>query len=223
LIWVILFHRLIRRLSMTNLLATISFQLWLLNAAAVLLMPDRVLFPQFSLPLGYITERLSLAAGVMMCGVLAASPLTRFSRIALVSVTALFFVLLYTDHRELNQMEDRLKATLNRLAAGERVVNSLSSKSLRSLCLQHQLDRECIGRCLSYANYEPSSRQFRIRAVAGNGIVLDDYADVDAVAHGSYLVQPKDLPISLVYLCGADSRAVCVRSLAAGESAGNRN
>ena len=43
-----------------HLFSTIPFQLWLLNAAAVLLIPDRVLFPRFARPLGYIGERLSL-------------------------------------------------------------------------------------------------------------------------------------------------------------------
>jgi hypothetical protein len=223
LIWALLLHSLIKRFGMTHLVATVPFQLWLLNAAAVLLIPDRLLFPQFERPLGYIAERLSLVAGLMLCAVLAAAPITKLVRVALVSVAVWFFALLYTDLRELNRMEDRLDVAVNRLPPGQRVISPLPSKSLRSLCFQHDLDRACIGHCFSYANYEPSSRQFRIRAQPGNGIVLEDYADVDAVAGGRYIVQLRDLPIYLVYPCGLDFRDVCSRPLRVGETSGKPN
>lgn len=221
LIWAFLLHHLIKRLGRAHLFSTIPFQLWLLNAAAVLLIPDRVLFPRFARPLGYIGERLSLAAGLMMCAVLAAAPITRLAKVALVSVTVLFFVLLYTDDLELNRMEDRLDAAVSRLPPGQRVVSGLSDQSLRSLCFYHDLDRACIGHCPSYANYEPSSQQFRVRAQPGNGIALSDSADVDAFADGRYIVQPRDLPLSLIYACGSNFRDVCSHSLRAGETSGN--
>jgi hypothetical protein len=222
LVWAALLHTLIKRQGMAHLLATVPFQLWLLNAAAVVLVPDRVLFPQFAQPLGYIAERLSLAAGLMMCAVVAAAPTTRLLRVALVSVAVLFFGLLYTDNRELNQLENRLDAAVTGLPPAQRVISSLRSQSLRSLCFHHDLDRACIGHCFSYANYEPSSRQFRIRALPGNQIVFNDYADVDAVAAGTYTVQPRDLPLYLVYPCGPDLRNVCTRPLQPGETSGNR-
>jgi hypothetical protein len=222
LIWAALLHTLIKRLGMAHLLSTVPFQLWLLNAAAVVLIPDRVLFSQFSRPLGYIAERLSLTAGLMMCAVVAAAPTTRLLRVALASVAVLFFGLLYTDNRELNQLEDRLDAAVARLPPAPRVISSLPSQSLRSLCFHHDLDRACIGHCFSYANYEPSSRQFRIRALPGNQIVLNDYADVDAVAAGRYIVQPRDTPIYLAYPCGPDLRNVCTHPLQAGEKSGTR-
>jgi hypothetical protein len=218
LIWTILLRRLIKLHGLPQLVSSVPFQLWLLNAAAVLLIPGRVLFPQFGRPLGYIAERLSLSAAVMLCAVLAAAPTTRLLRVALVSVAVVFFALLYTDQRDLNRMEDRLDITLARLPPGERVISALPDQSLRSLCFHHDLDRACIGHCFSYANYEPSSRQFRIRARPGNSIVLDDYADVDAVAAGRYIVQPRDLPVYLVYLCGFRLQEVCSRPLHAGEA-----
>jgi hypothetical protein len=223
LIWAVLIRSLIKRHGLLHLVSTIPFQLWMLSAAAVLLIPDRVLFPQFGRPLGYIAERLSVASAVMMCALLAAAPTTRLLRVALVSVAVLFFTLLYTDQRDLNNMEDQMDLAVNRLPTGQRVINSLPGQSLRSLCFHHDLDRACIGHCFSYANYEPSSRQFRIHASPRNGIVLDDYADVDAVAGGRYIVQPRDLPVYLVYPCGLDSRDVCSRLLRVGETSGTPN
>lgn len=53
---------------------------------------------------------------------------------------------------------------------------------------EHVVDRACIGRCCSYANYEPSTGQFRVHAEAGNPIVMADYADVYSVEMGIYRV-----------------------------------
>jgi hypothetical protein len=135
-------------------------------------------------------------------------------------VAVLVFARLYTDQRKLNNMEDDLDLALNRLPPGQRVISSLPDESLRSLCFHHDLDRACIGHCFSYANYEPSSRQFRIRALPGNGIVLSGYSDIDAIARGNYVVQPRDLPLYVVHPCGLNFHDVCSRALQAGESSG---
>jgi hypothetical protein len=217
-VWLLLLRKLVKDMGSAHLTLTIPFQLWLLNAAAVLLMPDRVMFPQFGHPFGFIAERLSLAAGLSMCALLAAAPTTRLTRVALVVVAVLFFGLLYTDERKLNQMEDRLDAAIVALPQGQRVVGMLPDPSLYSLCFHHDLDRACVDHCLSYANYEASSRQFRIRAAPGNGIVLDDFAEVAAVASGTYVVQARDLPIYLIYPCGSGLSEVCSRALQLGET-----
>ncbi len=217
-IWLLLLRNLVKNMGLAGLFLTIPFQLWLLNAAAVLLIPDRVMLPQFRHPLGFIAERLSLAAGLSMCALLAVAPTIRFTRVALISVAVLFFGLLYADERKLNHVEDRLDATLSALPQGQRVVGILPDPSLYSLCFHHDLDRACVGHCLSYANYEPSSRQFRIRAAPGNEIVLDKFADVAAVASGTYVVQSRDLPIYLVYACGSSLSKVCSRPLQLGET-----
>jgi hypothetical protein len=223
LIWALLLRDVIKHLGAAHLFATIPFQLWLLNAAAVALIPDRLLLPGFGRPLGYIAQRLSLSSGLLMCAVLAAVPMTRATKVALASVAILFFALLYTDDRELNRLEDRMDLVVNQLPRGQRVVTYLHDQSLRSLVIYHNLDRACIGHCYSYANYEPSSKQFRVHAGPGNGIVLDKYADVDAVAAGSYVVQPRDLPLYLIYPCGVDFHDVCSHPLGAGEINGKPN
>jgi hypothetical protein len=217
-VWLLLLRKLFKDMGMANLFLMIPFQLWLLNAAAVLLIPDRVMFPQFGHPLGFIAERFSLTAGLWMCALLAGASTTRLSRVALVSAAVCFLGLLYADDRKLNSMEDQLDAAVGTLPQGQRVVSLLPDPSLYSLCLYHDLDRACIGHCLSYANYEASSRQFRIRAGRGNGIVLDNFADVAAAASGTYVVQSLDLPIHLVYRCGPGLTQICSRPMQMGET-----
>ena len=216
-IWLNALRTLIKRIGVARLVSTISFQLWLLNAAAVVLIPDRLFFPRFALPFSSVTDRLSLAAGLMMCCVLAAEPVPRFFKAALPLVAALFFGLLYADDRKLNLIEDRLDAVVSQVPQESRVISFLQDRSLRALCVYHDLDRACIGHCFSYANYEPSSRQFRIRARPNNGIVLDDFADPDAVANGTYVIQPRDVPIYLIYPCEKESGNFCLRLLRVGD------
>jgi hypothetical protein len=220
-IWLLLFRTLVKTEGIAAIFMTIPAQLWLLNAAAILLLPDAVMFPQFALPFSFIVQRLSLGAAVMLCAVLVSAPIGKFEKLALVLVAILFFALLYSDHRELNQLEDRIDAAISQLPHGQRVINTPSSNFLRSFSFHHDLDRACIDHCFSYANYEPSTLQFRIRAKPGNGIVMDNYADVAAVEAGSYVVRANDLPVYLLYECGAGN--VCVSSLQAGDTAGKRH
>lgn len=216
-IWAVSLRTLIKRDGALRVISSIPFQLCLLNALAVVLIPRSVMLPEFARPLNYITERLSLLTAVMVCAVLGAAGMNHLIKAALVSTAILFFAFVYLDQRDLNTMEDRLDAALSRLPAGARVIGNLSSPSLRSLCLYHQMDRACVEHCYSYANYEPSSRQFRVRAAAKNGIVLNDTADVDAVAEGRYVAQSRDLPAYLICECGQNLNLICSRPLKAGE------
>ena len=193
------------------------FQLWVLNAAAVLLIPNDVVFPAYSVAFGYVANRFSLPAGVMACALLAQVPLRRYEKVAMAVIVAGFSVMLYADTRELNRWEDSVDARIAQLPTGQRVVSSLPVLSVPVDPLSHMVDRACVGHCYSYANYEPSTRQFRVRAEAGNGIVFSEYADVYGVEKAQYVVQPRDLPLSLIYACHPKQWEACVRPLSAGE------
>ena len=219
LIWLVSFRSLVKSIGIAQVLVTVPFQLWLLNVAAVTLLPDRVMFPQFGLPFGYMAQRLSLAAAILMCAILAPVPIGRMQKTGLTLIAILFFGLLYSDDKRLNKLEDRVVISVHQLPPAQRVISSIESERV-GLISQHILDRACLGHCFSYANYEPSSRQFRIRALPANGIVLDDYRDVDAMQNGVYSVQSRDLPLYVVYLCGPGSSNVCTRQLEAGEITG---
>jgi hypothetical protein len=81
------------------------------------------------------------------------------------------------------------------------------------------IDRACLGRCFSYANYEPSTAQFRIRAVAENPYVAFRYRDSWDMQVGKYVVQDRDLP--LLQLVVDEGGRMVVRSLKAGAPCGS--
>jgi hypothetical protein len=83
----------------------------------------------------------------------------------------------------------------------------------------HMIDRACIGHCFSYANYEPGTAQFRVRALAGNPIVVSTYQDSWDIQTGVYHVKDRDLPLYQIQRCG-ESQSFCVRQLKSGETAG---
>ena len=76
------------------------------------------------------------------------------------------------------------------------------------------IDRICVGRCYSYANYEPSTDQFRIRATAPNGIVAPLYMESMSMQTGGYVVREGDVPLYQVGLDEAGS--LTIRALPAG-------
>jgi hypothetical protein len=56
--------------------------------------------------------------------------------------------------------------------------------------LAHMMDRACIGRCRSCANYEPSSTQFRIRIAGETDLAAPSDVDASRLEDGSYVVKP---------------------------------
>jgi hypothetical protein len=85
----------------------------------------------------------------------------------------------------------------------------------------HIVDRACIGRCFSYANYEPASGQFRVRATARNAFVSSSAGDSMRMSLGTYVVRPDDLPLLQISSCGARELQLCLRPLSAGDIVGH--
>jgi hypothetical protein len=107
---------------------------------------------------------------------------------------------------------------VSQLPPGQRVVSAINDPTLRIGALTHMIDRACLGRCYSYANYEPSTAQFRIRAMAGNPIVVSTYGDSSRLQEGSYVVKQSDLPLYQVDLDQAGHMGI--RVLTAGAQTG---
>jgi hypothetical protein len=82
----------------------------------------------------------------------------------------------------------------------------------------HVVDRVCVGRCYSYANYEPSTGQFRIRVTGPTSIVAASVPDSSSMETGKYIVREGDLPLYRVS-AAADGRLV-VDSMTAGAAVG---
>lgn len=216
-VWLSVLVRLFKAHGFTSLATTVPFQLWVITAAGALLIPDSVTLSHYPLAFSYVNHRLSLAAAVMACVVLSSQLLNASEKIVLTAVAVLFFCFVYVDDRALNHGEDQVSRAVKQIPVGERVIGLFPPQSARMNPLQHALDRACIGQCFSYADYEPPTRLFRVRARPDNGIVLDNYDDVRAVHNGTYIAQRRDLPLYLLYPCGESQHDICWRSLLEGE------
>jgi hypothetical protein len=173
----------------------IPFQLCVVSSAAVFLLPGTVLIPGFLHALSYIAERMSLGVAVCVCAMLGAVRPRLLERCALIAVSVVFFGFIYADERALNRFEDRMQDVVAQLPPGERVVSAITDSNIRINALTHMVDRVCVGRCFSYANYEASTGQFRIRALGLNPYVASRYADSWHLQTGEYVVKDRDLPL----------------------------
>lgn len=218
-VWGALFLKLIHQRSASGVFASIPFQFLVVSAASVLVLPSSVLIPGFLHSLAYIGERMSLGVGVAACAVLATARPRPFDRYAMLALAAVFFAFLYRDELTLNRFEDRLAGAVARLEPGTRVVSLVDDPNARVNALTHMIDRVCVGRCYSFANYEPSTRQFRVRATADNPFVVRTYAESWALQTGAYLVRPSDLPLHAVDVDA--SGKIVVRDLKAGTLCGS--
>jgi hypothetical protein len=108
-VWGLLFQALIHGSGARQVVAVIPFQLCVLSAAGVSILPGTVMIPGFYHALGFIAERMSLGVAVCVCALLGAVRPRRAVRWALVVVAICFFGFLYTDERALNGFEDRMQ------------------------------------------------------------------------------------------------------------------
>jgi hypothetical protein len=217
--WGALFLNLVHEQGASRVFGSLPFQFFVVSAGCVLILPSAVLIPGFLHALAYIAERMSLGVGVSVCALLASARPRAFDRWAMAALAAVFFVFLYGDEHALNRFEDRMAGAVAALQPGDRVVNLVDDPGARVNALTHMIDRVCVGRCYSFANYEPSTRQFRVRAAADNAIVVRTYSDSWALQTGAYRVKPSDLPIRAVDL--DPSGNLVVRDLKAGALCGS--
>jgi hypothetical protein len=219
LVWGMLFLDLLRDSGPRSVVSSVPFQFCVISAAAVSILPTTILLPGFHHTLVYIAERMSLGVGICVCALLAAARPRVFQRYAMTLVALVFFGFLYRDEKILNALEDRLDGVISQIPAGQRIVSGVDDPYLHVFAVTHMIDRVCMGRCFSYANYEPSTAQFRIRTVADNPYVTARYDDSWRMQNGSYVVKDRDLPLLQVVL-DQDGRMV-VRKLEAGTKCGS--
>jgi hypothetical protein len=219
-VWGGLFLNLMRPGGVRPVVSGMAFQISALSAAGIFIVPSTVQIPGFNHALVYIAERMSLGVGICLCAMLACARPRPFERYAMVAVAMVFFGFLYRDERALNSFEDRMHDAVASLPPGERALSAIvDDPSLRVNALAHIIDRACIGHCYSYANYEPSTAQFRIRATAENPIVAYTYEDSWLMQVGAYVVKERDLPLYQVDLDAGGRMAI--KSLRAGIPCGS--
>ncbi|HYW47722.1 MAG TPA: hypothetical protein VE959_32940 [Bryobacteraceae bacterium] len=217
-VWGLLFAGLVRGSGVQQVAGSIPFHLCVISAAVVFILPSTVLIPGFAHALSYIAERMSLGVAVCICALLGTVRPRRLERYALVAVAFAFFGFVYSDERALNSFEDRMEDVVTQLAPGQRVVSPITDTDMRTNALTHMIDRICVGRCYSYANYEASTAQFRLRAVRQNPFVAATYRDSWDMQTGKYVVKQGDLPLYKVDL--ENDGKMVVRSLKAGSPCG---
>jgi hypothetical protein len=220
-VWALLFLGLLRQTGPRQVVSSVPFQVCVIGAAAVFALPSAILIPGFLHALSYISERMSLGVAVCVCAMLASTPPRLVERYALIAVAVVFFGFIYRDERMLNAFEDRMQDVVSMLPPGERVIGPLIDVSSRINTVGHMIDRVCVGRCYSYANYEPSTAQFRVRAVRRNGLVTSRYGDSLKLQTGGYLVKESDPPLYQLDL-DRDGR-LFLRSLKAGTRSDSRD
>ena len=203
--------------GMRKMIGDIPFQLCILMAFSIFLFPTRLELPQYKMALTFVTERMTLLQGVLICAFLASAKPPKWLVTAFVPLALIYFSFLYADTDALNKMERRMETLTAGLSTNDRVFSSFGYSDSKVGLLDHTLDRVCLGKCLSYANYEPVSAAFRVRVTGPNPIVVATIADYAGLRDGGYVVKQTDLPLYQITLCDGNARDLCLKPLAVGE------
>lgn len=206
--WGLLFLDLLHQRGVRRIALGIPFQLCVLSGASVVALPAAIFIPGYESALAYIPERMSLGVGICVCALVGVARPKRWEGIGIGVLAAAFFSFLYVDERELNRFEDQMQSVVASLPRGERLVSGIADGASRVNMLAHTIDRVCIGHCFSYANYEPSTAQFRVRAVRPNPYVAHRYADSFAMQTGTYVIRESDPPLSQIVMSADGSPQV---------------
>jgi hypothetical protein len=198
---------------------SVPLQLYFLAVAGMFMLPESLTIPRYDAPVLFVVSRFSPAVAVLGCCVLATIRPRKWHVAPFAAIAVVFFVLLYADTQKVERMEQQAETLVQQVPPGQRVISSIYMLPDLRIFLHHMVDRACIGHCFSYANYEPSSKQFRVRAEPGNRIVAASAEDADAMVWGDYDVRPEDLPLYQVYQCDETGTKLCIRQLTTGPSA----
>ena len=221
LVFVLLLFQIVRREK--KLAFDIPLQLYALSCFAAFALPSyKFYFPgAFKNPLGFMGERYSLVVAILACVVVARANPKRWQRGLLLVLAIVFFVVVYQDERSLVQLEEKVDELVIALPPLQRVAALLHFPGAMDGFTDNLVDRACVGHCYSYGNYEAATLQFRIRAARNNPYILAETEESDRLAQGSYLVQPRDLPLYQISSCGPRITDLCIRALKAGEFNGS--
>jgi hypothetical protein len=178
--------------------------------------------PSYATGLTFLPQRLTTITAAMGLCVLGCVRPRMWHLAGLLGCGLVFFPWMYQDTGFLNRMEGQAQALVSKLPYGSRIIPTIWTPSGWRIGAEHIVDRACTGRCFSYSNYEPSSRQFRVRIEpAGSPIVVSSPVASLAMRDGTYVVQATDLPLAVIYQCDErDLGKLCIRDLSAGEATG---
>src|SRR6266446_862473 len=191
---------------------------------AIYVLPDVLRVPLYSGWVGALALRLTTVAAVMGLCVLALMQPRKWHTAGFAIIAVVFFTFLYQDTATLNRMEVQIERLIeSSVPIGGRVTATIwAPPDSRLPYIVHMVDRACVRKCFSFQNYEPPSREFRVRVAEGGSPLNTDHSDASQQMEvGEYIVQPGDLPMAQIYQCDQnDLTRLCVRQLGAGEANG---
>ena len=198
-------------------------ELYLVAFVAVSTFPENFRVSMYAAWIGLLVSRLTLICAILGLCVLARAQMRPWTLAGFLALASAYFVFLALDTRTLSQLEANAEAAVATLPAGTRIIPTIKADpDWRVEFVAHVADRACIRHCYVYSNYEPSSRQFRVRIEKhGSLIVTDSAENADDMQGGGYEIDKHDLPVKQLYQCDpADWTKLCIRDLKEGQNTG---
>jgi hypothetical protein len=201
----------------------IPLELYLTLFCAASFAPENLRFSIHTAWIGLLVSRLTTISAIVGLCILGCMRPRKWHVVGFSAIALIFFAFLFQDTGKINRLESNAETLLSTLPPGTRIVPTIFPQpDWRIVFIAHLADRACVGYCFVYSNYEPSSKQFRVRiAKGGSPIVSDSPDDANDMQGGGYEIQKEDLPLKQVYQCDrGDWTKLCLRDLAEGESTG---
>ena len=197
----------------------LATEIYVMAVAATVCLPENFRTGFYAGWVGLLVSRLTLVTGVFGLSVLTSLRLPRWTWCGAAVIAAIYFGFLWQDTDKLDRLEANARTITQKLAPGTRIVAVANApEDWRVPFIYHSIDRACIGHCFSFANYEASSLQFRVRALSGNSVVTTSVDQSDDMSSGDYRVRKRDLPLVSIYQCDeADFTKLCALPLREGQ------
>ena len=195
-----------------------STQLVALTIVAEFALPGTVTVAGYLTPVEFVRLRFEVfLALAMLAYVSSTRPGRAFHLIAAV-IAANFFFWFYAESRHSELIERSVADVVRQTPRGARVLAILKTRMGLIDPIGHVVDRACIGHCFSYANYEPGTAAFRLRATIGSRIALGDISRLrQEIVTGRFVVQDNDLPLTAIVADYKPSLAMSTYSPEPGE------
>lgn len=196
-------------------------ELYCISFLATVILPENLHTDPTGGWIGALATRLTLVTAIFGLAFLASLPSQFWHLLAYSAVAAVFFTFIYQDAALLNRMEDNTRRLTEQLPFATRTISTIFAPNDYRTIYLHIPDRACIGHCWLVSNYEPSTRQFRLRVQQGSPVATASVDDSEDMQSGTYDVQEEDLPLKQIYQCDArDLTRICIRDLAEDEKNG---
>jgi hypothetical protein len=196
----------------------ILLELYVLSFLAASLLPENFLPRPNVGEVGLLVSRFTVINAIFgLCWLGTLVP-RRWHLAGFGACAALFFVSLYRDTAFLNRVQVNAENITQELPYGTRALATIYAPPDYRVRFLHVADRACVAHCFLYSNYEPSTREFRVRVKEGSPVVTSSNRDAGQMENGMYQVKSTDLPLKQIYQCdSADLARLCIRDLTVGE------